>query len=115
MKIGLVVDFDAAHHLPGYNGKCSQIHGHTYTVETIIDGPVGSDGFVMDFYKLKEKVSISLKNLDHRDLNEIIPNPTAEKIAEWIHHRLKKDLEGSNVSLVSIKLWEGKNKWVMIE
>jgi 6-pyruvoyltetrahydropterin/6-carboxytetrahydropterin synthase len=115
MKIGLVKDFDAAHHLPGYDGKCAQIHGHTYTVEAIIDGPVGSDGFVMDFYKLKEKVSIALKNLDHRDLNEIIPNPTAEKIAGWIHHRLKNELDGSNVSLVSIKLWEGKNKWVMIE
>ena len=23
-------DFDAAHYLPAYNGKCEHLHGHTY-------------------------------------------------------------------------------------
>lgn len=115
MKIGLSMEFDAAHHLPGYNGKCARVHGHTYTTEVIIDGPVGDDGFVMDFYSLKRLISVALEDLDHRDLNEIIPKPTAERIAEWIFQHLKKDLDGTSAKLVSVKLWEGKNKWVMIE
>jgi 6-pyruvoyltetrahydropterin/6-carboxytetrahydropterin synthase len=115
MKIGLCMEFDAAHHLPGYDGKCSRVHGHTYKIEVIIAGPVGEDGFVMDFYSLKKSVSSALEDLDHRDLNEIVSNPTAERIAGWIFQRLKRDLEGTPVSLVSVKLWEGKNKWVMIE
>jgi 6-pyruvoyltetrahydropterin/6-carboxytetrahydropterin synthase len=115
MKIGLCMEFDAAHHLPGYTGKCSKIHGHTYMVEAIIDGPVGEDGFVMDFYKLKKMLSSILEDLDHNDLNEIIPNPTAEQIADCIYQRLKSSLDGNIVRLVSVKLWEGKNKWVMIE
>ncbi len=115
MKIGLCMEFDAAHHLPGYNGKCSKIHGHTYMVEAIIDGPVGEDGFVMDFYKLKKMLSSILVDLDHNDLNEIIPNPTAERIADCIYRRLKGSLDGNAIRLVSVKLWEGKNKWVMIE
>ncbi len=69
----------------------------------------------MDFYSLKKSVSSALEDLDHRDLNEIVPNPTAEHIAGWIFQRLKRDLDGTPVNLVSVKLWEGKNKWVMIE
>ena len=69
----------------------------------------------MDFYSLKKSVSSALEDLDHRDLNEIVSNPTAEHIAGWIFQRLKTDLDGTPVNLVSVKLWEGKNKWVMIE
>ncbi len=115
MKLGLCMDFDAAHHLPGYDGKCSRVHGHTYLAEVIIDGPVGENGFVMDFYSLKKVVSSALEDLDHNDLNELLLNPTAERIASWIFQRLKRDLDITPVSLVSVKLWEGKNKWVMIE
>ena len=115
MKIGLCMEFDAAHHLPSYQGKCSRVHGHTYKVEVVIDGPVGDDGFVMDFYQLKKRVIWALEDMDHNNLNQIMPNPTAEKIAERICKRLKNDLEGTLTSLVSVKLWEGKNKWVMME
>ena len=115
MKIGLISEFDAAHHLPGYKGKCVQVHGHTYKVETVIDGPVGPDGFVMDFYKLKKIVNTVLEELDHRDLNEILRNPTAEKIAEHIAGRFRQGLENTPCRLIYIKLWEGKNKWVMVE
>jgi len=115
LKLGLKMEFDAAHHLPGYDGKCSRVHGHTYTVEVVIEGPVGEDGFVMDFYRLKKLVSRALEDLDHNDLNAIMQNPTAERIAESIDQHLKSDLEKTTVSLLSVKLWEGNNKWVMID
>ena len=50
MKLGVVTEFDAAHSLPGYQGKCAHMHGHTYQVEIVLEGEVGEDGFVMDFY-----------------------------------------------------------------
>lgn len=115
MKLGLAMEFDAAHHLPGYDGKCSRVHGHTYTVEVVIEGPIGDDGFVIDFYDLKKIVSRVLEDLDHNDLNSIMQNPTAEMIASDIYQRLKTDLEKTAVSLFSVKLWEGKNKWVMLD
>ena len=49
MKLGLIADFDAAHSLPGYQGKCANLHGHTYMVEVVIEGAIGENGFVMDF------------------------------------------------------------------
>lgn len=115
MKLGLIEEFDAAHSLPGYEGKCANLHGHTYRVEMVIEGPVGEDGFVMDFYRLKNILKAALQDLDHRCLNDLLPNPTAENIAEMISKSLKRDLEKTSLHLVSLKLWEGKNKWVLIE
>jgi len=116
MKMGLVSEFDAAHHLPGYDGKCSRVHGHTYAVEVILEGSVDeSSGFLMDFYDLKEILRSVLKELDHRDLNELFPRPTAETIVEYIKTSLKQSLQGKQVKLASVKLWEGTNKWVMVD
>jgi 6-pyruvoyltetrahydropterin/6-carboxytetrahydropterin synthase len=115
MKLGLVTEFDAAHSLPGYQGKCAQLHGHTYQVEIVVEGEVGENGFVMDFYQIKRIIAAALQDLDHSCLNHILPNPTAEIIAQWIADRLAQDLQGTAVRLFSLKLWEGKNKWVMID
>ena len=115
MKLGMVTEFDAAHSLPGYQGKCARLHGHTYQVEMVVEGNVAEDGFVIDFYKLKNILAAVLQDLDHNYLNEILPNPTAETIAQWISERLKKEMETTSFRLFSLKLWEGKNEWVMIE
>ncbi|HNX39868.1 MAG TPA: 6-carboxytetrahydropterin synthase QueD [Methanothrix sp.] len=115
MKLGLVTEFDAAHSLPGYQGKCAHLHGHTYQVEVVVEGQVGADGFVMDFYQLKKIIAAAMKDLDHAYLNDILPNPTAETIAQHLAGRLREEMQGSAVSLYSLKLWEGKNKWVLID
>jgi 6-pyruvoyltetrahydropterin/6-carboxytetrahydropterin synthase len=116
MKMGLSLEFDAAHRLPDYDGKCARVHGHTYDVEVVLEGPVDDEsGFLMDFYNLKRILKSVLEELDHRDLNEILPNPTAERIAEHIKSGLENHLRGTPASLVSVKLWEGKKKWVMTE
>jgi 6-pyruvoyltetrahydropterin/6-carboxytetrahydropterin synthase len=115
MKLGLVTEFDAAHSLPGYQGKCANLHGHTYQVEVVVEGDVGEDGFVMDFYQLKRIIAVALQDLDHGYLNDILPNPTAETIAAWLADRLRMEMEGTAATLLSLKLWEGKNKWVMID
>ncbi len=102
--------FDAAHFIPHYKGKCEQLHGHTYRLEVVIEGGVKKDGMVIDFAKLKEIVETQvLEKLDHRSLNELFENPTAENILEWIAQQLK-----SYLPLCSLKLWEGQGKWVEI-
>lgn len=115
MKIGLSMEFDAAHHLPLHKGRCSQIHGHTYKVEVVLQGSVGEDGMVMDFYDLKRVVKKVIDELDHTNLNSVLENPTAETIASHIRRRLKEELDHSGISLVAVKLWEGRDKWVMVD
>ncbi len=102
--------FDASHYLPGYKGKCEQFHGHTYRLEVGVIGMIGKGGMVMDFNEMKRIVSEKItEKLDHRNLNDLFKNPTAENIASWIFEELKKEMP-----LYSVKLWEGHGKWVEI-
>ena len=49
-------DFDAAHYLPAYNGKCEHLHGHTYKLVVKVEGTPDHEGMVIDFIKLKNLV-----------------------------------------------------------
>ena len=52
--------FDAAHQLPNHDGKCRNLHGHTYHVEADFEGRLNatpgspSEGMVIDFSILSE-------------------------------------------------------------
>ena len=99
--------FSASHFLR-FCGDCEQLHGHNYTVDVFITGPLNEDGMVMDFNQLKAIIKKEvIDELDHNNLNDIIDNPTAEKILEWIENRLREKL-----NLYSIRLYEGNGKWV---
>ena len=101
--------FEAAHHLINYHGKCENPHGHSYKLVVTIKGDVDEKtGMVMDFLEIKKivKTNVLLK-LDHKDLNDVIENSSAELIAEWIWQQLK-DL----LPLHEVKLWETENSWV---
>lgn len=52
--------FDSAHFLAGYEGKCSNIHGHHWTVEIEVGSnslEMGGNnrGMIVDFSKLKNR------------------------------------------------------------
>ncbi|OEH93847.1 6-carboxytetrahydropterin synthase QueD [Bacillus solimangrovi] len=88
--------FDAAHHLHQYEGKCKNLHGHTYKVVFGISGFVDEIGLVVDFTDIKQiwKEDIEVY-LDHRYLNETLPkmNTTAENMVVWIYEQMKTSLE----------------------
>ena len=49
--------FEMAHALPGYEGKCANLHGHSYHLEVTVEGSgCDEDGMVLDFHKIKELV-----------------------------------------------------------
>ncbi|WP_107839430.1 6-carboxytetrahydropterin synthase QueD [Metasolibacillus meyeri] len=85
--------FDAAHHLHCYEGKCKNLHGHTYQVVFGISGFVDEIGLVIDFTDIKkiwkDKIEIFL---DHRYLNETLPkmNTTAENMVVWIFEQMEE-------------------------
>ncbi|MGB2729067.1 MAG: 6-carboxytetrahydropterin synthase QueD [Halobacteriota archaeon] len=118
MKLGVSADFSAAHSLPRHPGKCKNLHGHTYKVEVVVEGEKKEDTeCVADFSEVKALVEEVLELVDHKFLNELISYPTSENIALFLQARLEKKLRESNlgVTLYSIKIWEGKDKWVMVE
>lgn len=67
-------EFDAAHYLPEYHGKCEKLHGHTYKLVVKVEGAPDAEGMVIDFIVLKNIVKDEvLSKLDHACLNDILP------------------------------------------
>ena len=88
--------FDAAHYLPEYDGKCANLHGHTYTLQVGFKGDVnGETGMVVDFSQIKRQLGKLIDRLDHAYLNDVdlidFPKymPTAENMVIWLIHRIQ--------------------------
>ncbi|WP_181350386.1 6-carboxytetrahydropterin synthase QueD [Thalassobacillus sp. CUG 92003] len=104
--------FDAAHHLHCYEGKCKNLHGHTYTVVFGISGYVNEIGIVMDFGDIKtiwkEQIEV---HLDHRYLNDTLPamNTTAENMVVWLFEKMRDALvayENQGLRVEFVRLFE---------
>jgi len=82
--------FDSAHFLTKYYGKCERLHGHTYKLRVTLEGKVQSHGLVIDFVVLKRMVKKHvLDKLDHQLLNDVIENPSGERVVQWIWQQLR--------------------------
>lgn len=122
--------FDAAHHLHCYDGKCKNLHGHTYKVVFGISGFLNEIGLAIDFGDIKDiwKEEIEIY-LDHRYLNETLPkmNTTAENMVVWIYEKMKESLDqrqdqydGARVEFVRLyetptSYAEAKREWMELE
>ncbi len=118
--------FDSAHFLAGYEGKCSNLHGHRWrvTVEIRADGliPDGNTrGMVADFGDVKRDLKEIVDALDHTFIYEtgsltdetvsalsregfsLTPvqfRPTAENFAKYFFDRMREkgyDVRSSEV------------------
>lgn len=106
------VRFEAAHKLPGHDGKCARLHGHSWRAtvriggeQLITEGPKA--GMLLDYGTLKDVVApLVEEKLDHHYLNESIPleNPTSESIARWLALEVAKGLERAGVSGIRVSL-----------
>ena len=103
--------FEAAHHLPFYDGKCNAKHGHSYKLYVTVSHKYGEmSGMVVEFSRLKHIVKDAvIDKLDHTDLNLLIENPTAEEILFYIKDELEKAFEEFNIVLEKLELWETEN------
>jgi 6-pyruvoyltetrahydropterin/6-carboxytetrahydropterin synthase len=104
MRLDVEFYFAAAHRLPRYDGPCFRMHGHNYKFFVAVEGEVDPrSGMIADFGEIKRVVQEQvLARVDHRSLNDVLENPTAENIARWIHEVLEPHLPG----LCEIRLYE---------
>jgi len=96
LKVRRRFDFESAHLLPQHPGKCRNLHGHHYRLEVTVERSVDPDsGLAVDFGELKRIVKQEVVDrLDHRYINDLMENPTAENMAVWIWNRLQPTLAG---------------------
>ena len=147
MKIRITkqFDFETAHALYGYDGKCKNIHGHSYHLHvTVIGTPIddlgnNKNGMVLDFGDLKKLVKEEIVDVfdhttilngksPHKELAQTLKDnahrivlvdyqPTSENMLFDIADRIKKQLP-EHVSLHSLKLFETASsyaEWLRID
>jgi 6-pyruvoyltetrahydropterin/6-carboxytetrahydropterin synthase len=104
MRLDVEFTFAAAHRLPRYDGPCFRMHGHNYRFLVALEGEVDPrTGMIADFGEVKRIVQEQvLARVDHRNLNDVLENPTAENIARWIW----EVLEGHVPGLAEVRLYE---------
>lgn len=116
VKIGKSFTFDAAHRLQNHDGKCRNLHGHTYKVEVTVEGEAvqvlgPQDGMLLDFGMLKQWWRPIESQLDHvtilEDSDPLVEAlqsiglagtsittfpwvPTAENFANWLRNDLQQ-------------------------
>ena len=118
--------FDGAHFLAGYEGKCSNLHGHRWRVILNIEAEElqaegQQRGMVVDFGDLKSDLNMIADEFDHKliiekgslkdttlnalfsedfSIVEVPFRPTAEEFAAYFYHRLSDF--SYNVSRVTV-------------
>ena len=133
IRITKLFHFETGHALYGYDGKCKNVHGHSYKLAVTVSGNPISDtnnvkfGMVIDFCDLKKIINEEIvdvfdhatvfnKNTPHVELaNELIKRghhvllvdyqPTSEMMVIDFAEKIKNRLP-STIHLFSIKLQE---------
>ena len=133
IRITKQFSFETGHALYGYDGKCKNVHGHSYRLNVTVIGQPISDtshvkfGMVIDFSDLKKIVKEDIvdvfdhatvfnKNTPHVELakelkdrghNVLLVNyqPTSEMMVVDFAEKIKKRLP-ENIKLHSLKLQE---------
>ena len=133
IRITKMFSFEAGHALYGYDGKCKNLHGHSYHLEvTVIGSPIQDTthvkhGMVIDFGDLKKIVKEDIvdvfdhsmvfnKNTPHIEMaNDLISlghhvllvdyQPTTEMMIIDFAKKIKKRLP-ETIQLHSLKLQE---------
>lgn len=133
IRITKQFSFETGHALYGYDGKCKNVHGHSYKLSvTVIGTPITDNtnvkyGMVIDFGDLKKIVKSEIvdifdhatvfnqntphvdlaKELESRDHNVILVNyqPTSENMVIDFAEKINRRLP-ENIKLFSLKLQE---------
>jgi 6-pyruvoyltetrahydropterin/6-carboxytetrahydropterin synthase len=116
-QISVEENFDAAHALRGYRGKCEALHGHRFQVVVRVGATQLDDiGLAYDFTELKAKLSAILERFDHTNLNDVPPfdriNPSSENIATTIYDEMKARLKDAPVTLEAVEVRESPESGV---
>jgi len=110
--------FSAAHRLCGYEGACSQLHGHNWKVRVgIACDKLDEIGMALDYGIIKKILGEILDQLDHEYLNDLPllagQNPTSENLARIIYGEMEKGLEPYSAMIKEVEIYESERSSVI--
>ncbi|MBW2653980.1 MAG: 6-carboxytetrahydropterin synthase QueD [Deltaproteobacteria bacterium] len=103
--------FAAAHALRGYDGNCSNMHGHNWIIEVYIQcTKLNKLGIGVDFRDAKGVIKEVLSKFDHTTLNEVAEfgsiNPTSENISRFLYTELSRRLNTEHITVSKVMVFE---------
>ncbi len=110
--------FSAAHRLCGYEGACSNLHGHNWKVRVgLKTDTLDEIGMAMDFGIIKTILKGILDKFDHAYLNEVTClnglNPTSENLARYIYELMDKELINQPADVYEVEICESDRSSVV--
>ncbi len=117
-ELAVKSEFEAAHVIKNYPGKCARLHGHNWIVEAVAQGSELNElGILIDFKILKSELNKILNEFDHQYLNELEmftkKNPTAENLAKEIFDKLSvSEIFSGTTKLKAVKVYESPKSCV---
>lgn len=109
IRITKQFNFETGHALHGYDGKCKNVHGHSYKLSvTVIGKPITDTsnvkyGMVIDFSDLKKIVKEEIVDVfDHATVfNKNTPHvELANELSERGHHVILVDYQPTSENMV---------------
>src|SRR3989442_13374953 len=83
------------------------MQGHNYELRVVVKGTPDERGVILDTRIIERIVNKELMaKLDKKNLNEVILNPTMERISVWIWNNFKPSIK----ELHKIRVWETRKK-----
>ena len=130
MKIAKEFRWEMGHRLSFHEGKCINLHGHSYKMLVELTGAPNEDGIVLDYYDLKEIVAPIVDELDHAfmvkeddvkvleflqamDSKHVVVGfeSTAENICIYLLKRIKNAGPPNSVTRIKVKVFETENTY----
>jgi len=112
--------FSAAHRLCGYQGACSNLHGHNWKVRVCVKTDKLDDiGMALDFGIIKQILKDILDKFDHAYLNDVsgfeTQNPTSENLARQIFERFSEKLADHHAQVHEVEICESERSSVVYQ
>ena len=110
-------DFEAQHFLIGGDwGPENDLHSHHYQVEVQLEGArLDLHGYLVDIVDIEIHLEHQIdyyRNMTLNDLPEFAGlNPSIENFARIICQSMAGEIEASNLSAITILLWENEIAW----
>jgi 6-pyruvoyltetrahydropterin/6-carboxytetrahydropterin synthase len=130
MKIAKEFNWEMGHRLPFHEGKCKNLHGHSYKCMVELSGKPDKNGMLFDYYDLKKIMDPIIEELDHsfmvnksdEELIEILDrlksnkvivdfDSTAENICLYLLDKVRVSALPDNIEEVKVRVLETENTY----
>ncbi len=138
MKVAKRFRWEGAHRLPWHEGRCRDLHGHSYEMFVEVEGEPDEQGMLIDFKHLKRALAPVVDEWDHATVvaendakllgimqesgwrHVVIPyDTTAENICVFFADHLVTEhrslLEGRRIHTVRVRIAETETCYAEVE